>query len=47
MELGLIDAQGSARLDQVDVQIADLDGLVVGQDVGNTIYLDRDAAGYG
>jgi Ca2+-binding RTX toxin-like protein len=36
-----------ARLDTIDVKIADLDGLILGEEQGSTITIDTDAAGYG
>jgi hypothetical protein len=46
-ELAGLDAADLAKLDQVTVQFADLDGLVLGEDFGDAIYIDSDAAGYG
>ncbi len=38
---------GSQALADVSVQIADLPGNLLGEDIGKTILIDRDAAGYG
>ncbi len=43
----LAQATGSAALANVSVEIADLPGMLLGEDVGNKILIDRDAAGYG
>ena len=42
-----LDAAASARLDAVTVQLDDLDGLALGQERGNVVKIDRDAAGFG
>jgi hypothetical protein len=42
-----LSAAALARLAQLDVQVANLDGLALGEAIGNTIVLDSDAAGYG
>jgi hypothetical protein len=39
--------QVSASLSGVSVQIADLPSGILGEDIGKTILIDRDAAGYG
>jgi hypothetical protein len=39
--------QVSAAMTGVSVQITDLPGNMLGEDVGKTILMDRDAAGYG
>ena len=44
---GTLDADEVAALDAVNFAVADLSGLSVGQTVGNTIYIDADAAGHG
>jgi hypothetical protein len=44
---GALDAAARARLDQIEVRLADFGGSTLGQTSGNTITLDRDAAGYG
>src|SRR5204863_7479738 len=41
---GLLNAAGLTALDNVSVQIADFSGLVLGQQDGNTILIDSDAA---
>jgi hypothetical protein len=38
---------GSQVLAGVSVQIADLPGMLLGEQIGKTILIDRDAAGYG
>ena len=38
---------GSAALAHVSVEIADLPGTLLGETIGNTIIIDRNAAGYG
>jgi len=40
-------ASALSRLDSVTAQVADLDGLTLGQEVGDTIVVDPTAAGYG
>ncbi len=42
-----LDAATLARFDQVSIQLADLSGQLLGEDSGDTIFIDRDAAGYG
>jgi Ca2+-binding RTX toxin-like protein len=42
-----VDASALARMEQVQIQVADLGGLALGEEFGNTIVLDTDAAGYG
>lgn len=42
-----IKASGMASLQGVQVQVVDLPGAQLGGAIGNTIYLDTDAAGYG
>jgi hypothetical protein len=42
-----LDAVGVALLEGVDFAIVDLDGLVIGQAIGDTVLIDVDAAGYG
>lgn len=37
----------ASKLDQVQIQVTDLEEGVLGRVVGNTIYVDQDAAGYG
>jgi len=44
---GLLDEALFAALDAVTFEIADLPGLVLASTVGNTVYLDADAAGFG
>jgi hypothetical protein len=44
---GLLDARGLALLDEIEVRIGDLDGLILGHDDGSLITIDRDAAGWG
>ena len=43
----LIDTTRLSMLDNINVQIADLGGLLLGQETGDMILIDRDAAGYG
>ena len=43
----LAHATGSAVLANVSVEIADLPGMLLGEDIGNKIIIDRNAAGYG
>ena len=43
----LSDVSGSAALANVSVEIADLPGMLLGEDIGNKIIINRDAAGYG
>jgi hypothetical protein len=43
----LIDDSMLGMVDQVDFQIADLNGLALGQASANTVLIDVDAAGYG
>ena len=42
-----LDAATLAHLNSITVQVADLDGLTLGEEVGDTIVVDVDAAGYG
>ena len=42
-----LDAQVLQSIDQLTVTVANLDGLMLGQSIGNTILIDADAAGYG
>jgi hypothetical protein len=42
-----LDAATMARLNGITVQAADLDGLTLGEEIGDTIVVDVDAAGYG
>ena len=42
-----LDADGLERLSSVDIRIADLPGATLGLVVGDRVYLDSDAAGYG
>jgi len=42
-----LDESAQALLDGVNFQIVDLDGLILGQVIGDTVLLDIDAAGYG
>lgn len=44
---GRVDAAALARLDRIDVQIVDFGGALLGQQDGDTIFIDRDAAGWG
>jgi len=44
---GLVDAEMLARLDDVNLEIANLSGQVLGRTEGNKILLDLDAAGHG
>jgi hypothetical protein len=44
---GLVDAAGLAKLDTINVQIDNFGGLILGQEDGNTITIDSDAAGWG
>jgi hypothetical protein len=47
LALAGLDADTVAKLDQVTVQIADLDGELLGMEHGDTVLIDRDAAGFG
>ncbi|QDT27597.1 hypothetical protein Enr10x_29150 [Gimesia panareensis] len=40
-------AESQQKLTDVKIQVADLEGATVGQAVGDTIYIDVNAAGYG
>ena len=42
-----IGADALAALDYITVRLDDLDGLKLGEEVGTTIWIDSDAAGYG
>ncbi len=42
-----LDTDGLERLSSVDIRIADLPGATLGLVVGDRVYLDSDAAGYG
>ncbi len=42
-----LDAGQLALLDGVNLQIADLGGLILGETIGTTVFIDTDAAGYG
>ena len=42
-----LDAQALAAMDRVSVSVANLDGLMLGQTLGNSIVIDVDGAGYG
>jgi hypothetical protein len=42
-----LDAASLLLLDLIDVQVADLDGLILGEFRGASIRIDRDAAGFG
>nr|WP_067294171.1 DUF4347 domain-containing protein [Marinobacterium profundum] len=44
---GLVDAASLGRLDDLRVEIVSLDGAVLAQVEGNTIYIDSNAAGWG
>ena len=43
----LLDDSTLALLDEVTFEIADLDGLVLGETAGTTVLIDADAADYG
>jgi hypothetical protein len=47
LALAGLDAASLSRLDEMSVQFADLNGLALGEYLGDTIIIDTDAAGYG
>jgi hypothetical protein len=47
LAMGGLDAASIARLDDVTVQFADMDGLALGQQYDGVILIDINAAGYG
>ena len=47
LALAGLDTATLSKLDHVTVQIADLDGQLLGLELGDTVLIDRDAAGFG
>jgi len=47
MASGVVDQEDLDQIDRLDIKITRLGGLLLGQTRGETVYIDRDAAGHG